>query len=171
MQPRKNLFLASKYAYVRGGRPKVTCIFCGILAGDPRVESLVVHKTELNFVCLNLYPYSPGHVMVVPNRHVKDPRELNDKEEREIQSLMKLSMTLLEENLHCQGFNLGLNIGVAGGASIAHLHWHVVPRYRNETGFIDIIGGSKIIIVDPLELQKDLTAAFANTKKRSHAKR
>lgn len=160
MPKRNNLFVANKYNYVRGGRPNVTCILCGVLEGDPKVESLLVHEGKTMCVCLNLYPYSPGHAMIFPRRHIKDPRALTEEESQEIKSLMDLSMDLLEQELNAQSFNLGLNVGPAGGASIAHLHWHIVPRYRNETGFIDIIGGTKIIIADPKKLQVQLRKAF-----------
>ncbi len=161
MVERKNLFVASKYEYVRGGRPPVTCILCGVLLGDPSVESLVVYKGTHLWVCLNLYPYSPGHVMIFPKRHIKDPRDMTPEETAEWKTLLDGSLDILEGHYHCHGFNVGLNLGPAGGASIAHLHWHVVPRYRNETGFMDIIGGAKIIIADPRDVQKDLEAAYA----------
>lgn len=162
MKPKQNLFIASKASYVRGGRPAVTCILCGIIQGDPKVESLVVYQTQGMVVCMNLYPYSPGHVMIFPKRHIRDPRELTEAESTEIKHLMDGSMNILEKQLSCQGFNIGLNVGPAGGASIAHLHWHVVPRFRNEVGFIDIIGGSKIIIADPVVLRAELVASYEN---------
>lgn len=161
MADRRNLFVASKYAYVRGGRPAVRCILCGIVGGDPQVEELVVHRGEHLWVCLNLYPYSPGHVMVFPTRHITDPRQMTEQETLEWKTLLDASLEILEEQYQCHGFNVGLNLGPAGGASIAHLHWHVVPRYRNETGFMDIIGGAKIIIASPHEVKDTLTTAYA----------
>jgi ATP adenylyltransferase len=159
--PRRNLFVASKYEYVRGGRPSVQCILCGILAGDPAVANLTVHTGKLFSICLNLYPYSPGHLMIYPHRHIKDPREMTAEETLEWKALLDVSMDVLEEAFRCHGFNVGLNLGVGGGASIAHLHWHLVPRFRNELGFMDIIGGAKIIIADPNETQARLRNAYA----------
>lgn len=147
---RKNLFIPGKMAYVRGGKkPDVECILCAIVEESDKVSRLEVYRSEYFLVTLNLYPYAPGHLMIFPKRHVTDLRMLTDEESAELCKLQGICLDVLDDVYHPHGFNIGYNIGEAGGASIAHLHLHVVPRYRRELGFIDIIGGVKIIIEDP----------------------
>ncbi|MFC1713181.1 HIT domain-containing protein [Candidatus Poribacteria bacterium] len=147
---RKNLFVPGKIKYARGEKlPDVECILCAIVEGSDEVTRLEVYRSELFVVSLNLYPYSPGHLMVFPRRHITDPRMLNHQEIAELHKMQSLCLDALESVYEPHGFNIGYNIGEAGGASIAHLHLHVVPRYRRETGFIDIIAGAKIIVEDP----------------------
>jgi ATP adenylyltransferase len=147
---RKNLFIPGKMAYVRGEKkPDVKCILCAIVEESDQVSRLEVYRSEYFLVTLNLYPYAPGHLMIFPKRHVTDLRMLTKEESAELCKLQGICLDVLDDVYHPHGFNIGYNIGEAGGASIAHLHLHVVPRYRRELGFIDIIGGVKIIIEDP----------------------
>jgi len=146
----KNLFIPGKMAYVRGEKkPDVECILCAIVQESDKVVRLDVHRSKLFVVALNLYPYAPGHLMVFPKRHVTDPRMLTKEESAESCELQSICLDVLDEVYSPHGYNIGYNLGEAGGASIAHLHLHVVPRYRRETGFIDILAGAKIIVEDP----------------------
>ena len=161
----KNLFVPDKIEYVRGKRrPDVECILCAIVERSNKVTRLEVHRSELFVVSLNLYPYTPGHLMVFPKRHITDPRMLNGEEIQELHRVQGLCLDVLERVYTPHGFNLGYNLGDASGASIAHLHLHVVPRYRRETGFIDIIAGTKIIVEDPNVSLTRVRAAFEETK-------
>jgi len=147
---RNNLFVPGKMDYVKGKeRPNVDCILCAIVKEDDNVARLEVHRTRFFVVALNLYPYAPGHLIVFPQRHITDLRELNDEEILEFHKLQGICLDALESVYAPKGFNVGYNMGDAGGASIAHLHLHIVPRYMREVGFIDIISGTKIIIEDP----------------------
>ncbi len=162
---RNNLFVPDKMEYVRGKRrPDVECILCAIVEGNDKVTRLEVHRSELFVVTLNLYPYAPGHLMVFPKRHITDPRMLDGEEAQEIHREQGLCLDVLESVYSPHGFNLGYNVGDAGGASIAHLHLHIVPRYRRETGFIDIIAGTKIIVEDPNVSLARVREAFEKTK-------
>jgi len=148
--------------YVRGdNKPKVDCILCAIVEGNDKVDRLEAYRTDLLVVSLNLYPYSPGHLLLFPKRHVTDPRMLNEEETQELCKLQTLCLDVIDEVYHPHGFNLGYNIGDAGGASIPHLHMHVVPRYRREIGFIDIIASTKIIVEDPNVSLERVRAGFA----------
>lgn len=159
---RDNLFVPNKYDYVRClSRPEVPCILCAVAQGDERVANLVVHHGEHHLVSLNMYPYNPGHVMIFPKRHVLDVRELTPEEEPEFHSLMKLSMDIVGELYQATGFNVGFNQGEFSGASIQHLHKHVVPRYRSEIGFLDVIAGGRVIVEDPVKTRERLSEAFA----------
>ena len=162
---RKHLFIPSKMDYVRGKRPKVECILCAIIVHDSRVVDTCVYNNSMVTVALNLYPYNPGHLMVFPNRHIEDLAELSSDEVMEMHRLAILSMKIIRELYHSQGFNIGYNLGEAAGASIKHLHLHIVPRFRNELGFIDIIAGSKIFVEDPAQAMIKLRKAFLKEKK------
>ena len=158
---RNNLFVPNKMPYAKGkNRPDVSCILCAIVEKDESVERLEVHRTELFTISLNLYPYSPGHLMIFPNRHIVDVRELNSDEVYGIHQLQCLSFEVLTRAYQPKGFNVGYNMGESSGASIAHLHLHVVPRYPRELGFMDVIGGARIIIEDPNATQRKLHGLF-----------
>lgn len=162
---RKHLFIPSKMDYVRGKRPKVECILCAIIVHDSRVVDTCVYSNSMMTVALNLYPYNPGHLMVFPNRHIEDLAELPSDEVIEMHRLAVLSMKIIRELYHSQGFNIGYNLGEVAGASIKHLHLHIVPRFRNELGFVDIIAGSKIFVEDPAQAMIKLKKAFLKEEK------
>lgn len=160
-----NLFVPGKMQYARGNsRPDVECILCAVVEGNDKVVRLDVYRSKLFVVALNLYPYAPGHVLVFPKRHITDLRMLNDEEVLELNKTQNLCLDILEKLYAPSGFNLGYNIGEAGGASIEHLHLHIVPRYRREMGFIDIISGTKIIIEDPKDSLLKLRESFTKEK-------
>ncbi len=156
-----NLFNFSKIEYIRGKkRPTVDCILCAIKDKNPEVDSLDVYSTRFSTVCVNLYPYNSGHLLIFPNRHIEDIRKLTDEEILDIEHLTQKSINILEKLYLPAGFNIGYNLGHQSGASISHIHRHIVPRYPNEIGFIDIIGGAKIIIEDPQMTMVRLREAF-----------
>lgn len=158
---RKQLFIPNKRDYITGkNQPEVECILCAILEGHPEITSLLVWKNDLVAVCANLYPYNAGHLLIFPIRHIEDPRELTENELLSVHNSMKSSLDKLESLYFPQGFNIGYNVGEASGASIPHLHQHVIPRYPRELGFVDITSGSKIIIEDPNITLKKLQRAF-----------
>jgi ATP adenylyltransferase len=161
MSFKTQLFIPNKMGYLKGSkRPKVECILCCIVENDPRVTNLTVYQNELMGCSLNLYPYNPGHLMLFPVRHVEDPRDLTEEEQQEMIRMRNFAMGVLEKIYQPNGFNIGYNVGFASGASIAHLHQHIVPRYNRELGFVDIIGGSKIIVEDPSKTLESIKAAF-----------
>ena len=146
---KKHLFIPSKVDYVRGERPQVNCILCAIIAHDKKVVDSGIFQTPLMTVALNLYPYNPGHLMIFPNRHIENMEELSHNEVIEMHRLTILAMKILKKDYEPKGFNIGYNMGESAGASIKHLHRHIVPRYNNELGFVDILSGSKIFVEDP----------------------
>lgn len=158
---RHNLFVPNKMPYAKGkNRSNVDCILCAIVEKDEKVERLEVHRTKLFTISLNLYPYSPGHLLIFPNRHIFDARELRSDEVLHFHELQCLSFEVLLHAYQPRGFNVGYNMGESSGASIPHLHLHVVPRYPRELGFMDIIGGARIIIEDPNATQEKLLKIF-----------
>jgi ATP adenylyltransferase len=121
------------------------CPFCRIPAGDD-VEGLVVRRGDLAYVVLNLYPYSPGHMLVCPYRHIADYTETTDEEAAEIADLTRSAMQVVRSVSGAHGFNVGMNQGEVAGAGIAaHLHQHVVPRWRGDANFMPVIGRTKTL--------------------------
>ncbi|HON56440.1 MAG TPA: HIT domain-containing protein [bacterium] len=161
---KKNLFSPHKYNYVRGVRPKVDCILCAVINKEKNVDKLVVFENKLWLITLNLFPYNPGHIMIFPRRHIEDVRLLNEQEWHNLQKLQNESMNILEKIYNPTGYNLGFNIGKDGGASIAHIHYHIVPRYKNEIGFVEIFSDARIIVEDPQITKKKLQKEFKKIK-------
>lgn len=136
------------------------CVLCRIRDGEES-ERVLAHS-ELGFVVLNKYPYNPGHVMVVPNRHVGDLEEFDDAESLELQRLLQRSVTALREEMEPHGFNIGLNIGRIAGAGLPdHLHWHVVPRWSGDTNFMPVTGQTRVMPELLAETAKRLAPRFA----------
>ncbi len=150
MKIERNLVIPGKLDYVRGGKPDVPCILCSIRDNDERVVRLEVGRTELIVVSLNLFPYNPGHLMIFPLRHITDLREMSREEVLEMHRLTGSLMDILESVYGPRGFNIGYNVGATSGASIEHLHCHIVPRHRNETGVLEMVSqGARVMVEDP----------------------
>jgi len=132
--------------YVQGkSRPEVDCILCSIRDGDDRVESLKIYHDNFIFITLNLYPYNPGHLMIVPNRHIIKYLDLSKQELIHISRTIQGLQMLLDNIYNPKGYNIGINQGKIAGGSIDHLHIHLVPRYGAELGYIDIVGKTRIV--------------------------
>jgi ATP adenylyltransferase len=144
------LWTPYRMAYIQGDdKPSDAsegeCPFCRAPT-VPDEEGLVVARGVLVYVVLNLYPYNTGHVMVVPYRHLSLYTELTAEETVEFGRTTQTAMRVLEAVSGCQGFNIGMNQGVAGGAGIAaHLHQHVVPRWGGDANFLPIVGRTKAL--------------------------
>jgi len=171
MNRKSRLFIPSKVKYVRGEKPRVDCILCAVMERDKKVQSLEICRTKRFCICSNLYPYSPGHIMIFPLRHIEDIRDLNQTEAMELFKLEKRAMNVLDEIYKPHGYNIGYNIGDSSGNSIKHLHLHIVPRYRNELGFVDIISETRIIVDNPKENLPRLRRLFRSSLQKSQQKR
>jgi ATP adenylyltransferase len=128
--------------------PKKTqgCIFCTALEGSNDAESLVVVRGERAFVILNRYPYTSGHVMVVPAAHQPSLEKLDPLTRAEMMELAARFIQVLEVVYHPQGINIGINIGEAAGAGITdHVHMHVVPRWLGDTNFMSTLGKTRVL--------------------------
>jgi ATP adenylyltransferase len=158
---RKYLFNTEKLKYVKDRAPGTGCILCGIRDRAPGVTVLEVRRTPTMMVAVNLYPFNPGHVMVFPLRHVEDTADLTTEEALALHGLTVEVIRALRLEFNPDGFNVGYNLGGGSGASIAHLHQHVVPRYANEVGFIDVLAGTRPMVVDPLEMMERLKKRFS----------
>jgi len=113
---------------------------------DERVRILKVYEDDILFVCLNLYPYNPGHLLVVPKEHIENYLDLSRKELIHVSRTIQGLQLLLNDLYNPHGYNIGLNEGRDAGGSIEHLHFHIVPRYGAELGYIDIVGKTRVIV-------------------------
>jgi ATP adenylyltransferase len=146
----ERLWTPHRMAYITGeNKPSDAsaeeCPFCRIPQLDDEA-GLVVHRGEATFVVLNLYPYSTGHLMVCPYRHVADYPGLDEAETVELAAFTKQAMLTVRAVSGAQGFNIGMNQGAVAGAGIAaHLHQHVVPRWGGDQNFMPIIGRTRTL--------------------------
>ena len=148
-----------RISYIKGKRTK-GCLFCGV-DKSAKKKDYFVFKTEYSFCLLNIFPYNNGHLMVSPRRHVKDLSYLKDEEMLDLIKALLLAKKLLTKVLKPEGFNIGINVGSVAGAGIpGHLHIHIVPRWKGDTNFMPVLGGTKIISQSLNELHKHLRQAM-----------
>jgi ATP adenylyltransferase len=122
------------------------CIFCAKPEDDDDDRALIVHRGERCFVLLNLYPYSNGHLMVAPYRHVATPGDLDADERAELWELMARSTAALDRAMAPHGYNAGLNLGRVAGAGVeGHIHMHVVPRWNGDTNFMPVLADVRVM--------------------------
>ena len=147
--------------YITGAKPS-GCVFCAAATGEGADAALVLEPGERCFTMLNAFPYTSGHAMVLPYRHVADLLDLDEDEVVELMRLARRCQRALQAVMSPEGFNVGLNIGEAAGAGIAeHLHLHIVPRWTGDTNFMPVLADTHVI-PQALEATRDaLTAALA----------
>jgi ATP adenylyltransferase len=144
----ERLWAPWRFDYVTTADSKKTegCIFVELPKLDNDRDNLILYRGESAFVMLNAYPYSSGHLMVAPYKHTADLNELTDDELLDIQRLIARCIGWITAAYGPQGFNVGVNIGEAGGAGIpSHLHWHIVPRWTGDTNFMTTVSGVRVI--------------------------
>ena len=112
--------------------------------GDDR-EALIVHRTKLSYLVLNRFPYNPGHLLAVPFREVVDLEELTGAERADLMEEVVFAKRLLSEAMKPDGVNIGFNLGSAAGGSIAHLHGHIVPRWKGDNNFMPVLGQTRVL--------------------------
>ncbi len=139
-----------RYRYVADDATDNRCIFCDALELGDDARALIVLRGAKNFIILNRYPYTTGHVMVVPYTHVAN---LSDAEPDTLAEMMRIAQRVeiaLANTYHPQGYNLGMNLGRAAGAGVTgHLHLHVLPRWAGDANFMTVTGETR---VEPEEL-------------------
>ncbi len=139
-----------RYRYVTGasgaGAPQ-GCVFCRIAdPGVPDRQSLILHRAEHNFVILNRYPYTSGHMMVVPYQHVSKLAAASQEAATEMIELTRRIECVLERLYRPDGVNVGMNIGRAAGAGVAdHIHMHALPRWAADANFATVIAETRVL--------------------------
>jgi ATP adenylyltransferase len=156
----KNIWAPWRIGYLKSA-PEEKCVFCITTDEEKDEENLILYRGKKCFVIVNKYPYSNGHLMSVPYRHVADFAALDNDELLELQELLQLCMKVLNETLHPHGFNIGLNMGKAAGAGIdQHLHYHIVPRWNGDTNFMPVVGSTKVISQALADNYRELRVLF-----------
>lgn len=156
-----------RYRYVSQAGAADECIFCAKPAAGDDAAHLILHRAGHNFVLLNLFPYTTGHLMVAPYAHVAELEDLPDEAACEMMRLAQASVRILRRVYRPQGFNAGLNLGACAGAGVAgHLHLHVLPRWTGDANFMTVIGETRVMPEDLSETWRKLSAAFRESAPR-----
>jgi ATP adenylyltransferase len=157
------LFTPWRYAFVTSAHAASSCLFCELPKAGNDEKSLIVHRDKHCFVILNAYPYTSGHVMVVPYQHVDQLQLLSAEAAQEMMELTRRLEGILRDLYHPEGLNLGMNLGKAAGAGIAgHIHMHVLPRWTADANFISVIGETRILPEELATTYKRIRAKFAS---------
>jgi len=134
-----------RYAYVSSSEKKGGCVFCEAQKEDDATAK-IVYRGKFCFVILNTYPYTPGHVMVVPYAHLDELQKLPTEAANEMMALSQRMESVLRELYRPDGVNLGMNIGKAAGAGVAgHIHMHVLPRWVADSNFMSVVGETRVL--------------------------
>lgn len=147
--PRAILFRPERRSYVRGTRKKKSnkCVFCEAARKPVGFESLKIWQSEDLMVVLNKFPYNTGHLLALPKRHVANVEDLSDRELVQWAQALRGCVAMLKKAYKCPGLNVGFNLGSAAGAGIPdHLHLHIVPRWKGDTNFFPLLGGTKVVV-------------------------
>jgi ATP adenylyltransferase len=132
--------------YIENSNREDGCIFCNVQEREDSAENLIAFRGERSFVILNRYPYTSGHLMVVPFEHQANLEELDADTRAEMMELTARSMTVLRKIYNPQAFNMGANIGEAAGAGVKeHVHIHIVPRWAGDTNFMSAVGETRVL--------------------------
>lgn len=147
--------------------PRESCFLCAAAAAPEEAERLVVHGTRHHLVILNRHPYTNGHVMVAPRRHLARPTECDAAESAEFWPLVQRVQRVLEKAYSPDGFNLGMNVGSSAGAGVPdHFHFHVVPRWEGDTNFMSVLGDVRVVPESPLQVRARLEPLFGEEEGR-----
>jgi ATP adenylyltransferase len=133
-------------AYIEESFAEAGCIFCDSLQANDDAAMLIVTREQHSFVILNLYPYTSGHLMVVPYAHVSTLEMLEPETQAELMHVVSHAVEVLRQTYKAESFNIGINIGEPAGAGVAdHIHIHVVPRWPGDTSFMTTTGLARVI--------------------------
>jgi ATP adenylyltransferase len=132
--------------FIEGSGGREGCFLCSHAAEDRDEDNYIVHRAARCYVLLNLYPYNSGHLMVVPYQHTGSLPELDMETGSDLFATAQLSLQVLTEVMHPDGFNLGINQGAISGAGVAdHIHLHIVPRWAGDTNFMPVLADTKVM--------------------------
>ena len=132
--------------YIENTEKEEGCVFCNALVKEDSEANLIAFRGERAFVILNLYPYTSGHLMVVPFGHIATLEELDPATRAEMMELASRCTTVLRKIYQPQAFNVGANIGEAAGAGVpGHVHIHIVPRWGADTNFMSVLGETRVL--------------------------
>jgi ATP adenylyltransferase len=139
------------------------CILCDHPARKEDEKNLILYHGKLNYVIMNRYPYNAGHLMVAPERHCGALDGLTEAERDEHFAIVARCVAILRETFHCDGFNVGLNLGRVAGAGVdQHIHTHIVPRWNGDTNFMPVLADTKVVNEAIEETYKMLKPKFTS---------
>lgn len=147
------------------------CVFCAAQEQEDSAANLIAYRGECAYVILNRYPYTSGHLMVIPFLHKPTLEELSSEIRAEMMELTTRCMTVLRTIYNPQGFNIGVNTGEAAGAGVKeHVHIHIVPRWMGDTNFMSAVGTTRVLPEALEDTYRRVREAFlaAGTKGASH---
>lgn len=125
------------------------CIFCRALKLKNDKEAYILYRGKYNFIVLNKYPYTPGHLMIAPYKHLDSFEQAEKESTDEFSNLLKLCLKVLRKKYNPHGFNTGMNLGQSAGAGVAkHYHLHIIPRWVGDSNFMPLISKTKVVIED-----------------------
>ena len=160
-----NLWAPWRMEYIRAPKEDVGKTFSSKLEKGSDKDNLILFRGQYSFVCMNLYPYNNGHIMVIPYDIVDKPEDLDVEVMNEIMQLATASMQILRNVMKAEGFNFGANIGASAGAGISeHLHFHIVPRWPGDTNFMPVLGNTKVNVQALHDTYDELRLYFKNIK-------
>jgi len=135
-----------RYRYITKADPVEGCIFCIKAAERKDTENYIVYRGKLNFILLNIFPYTAGHLMIAPYEHVASLQATPDNVSAEMMRLVRQAEANLRKAYRPDGLNIGMNVGVSAGAGVAdHIHMHVLPRWTGDANFMSTIGETRVL--------------------------
>jgi ATP adenylyltransferase len=135
-----------RYAYITGSKSDQECVFCHKQSEQNERESWIVHRARHCYICLNAFPYTSGHVMIIPFQHTDELQKLPQDAAHEMMDLCRRTELALRNLYRPDGINLGMNIGAAAGAGVAgHVHMHMLPRWVADSNFMTVVGETRIL--------------------------
>ncbi len=145
----ERLYTPWRMKYITSNKETVDgCVFCHILYAEARLdrENYLVYRGKTTFTVMNIYPYNPGHLMILPNAHVARLSDVSAAAQFELIAFTSYFTDLLSELMRPDGFNVGINLGRAAGAGIDnHLHIHIVPRWDGDSNFMPVVGETRVL--------------------------
>ena len=142
----KRIWSPWRMKYIQNDKSTEDCPFCAALENHEPADHFMLHKGEKAFVILNRYPYTTGHLLILPVEHKDNMADLDSGTRGEIMDLINHALKVLDQIYHPEGYNVGLNMGEAAGAGIPkHLHWHIVPRWVGDTNYMTSVGEVRVL--------------------------
>lgn len=160
-----HLWTPWRSTYIKADRDDAQCVFCVAASSSEDEQSLVVYRAKFNFVLLNRYPYTTGHLMIAPYKHVSRLQALEDVVTQEMMRLARAAEAVLASVYRPHGMNFGLNLGEAAGAGIEqHLHLHSLPRWKGDANFMTTVADTRILPETLDESYRKINLAFADLR-------
>jgi ATP adenylyltransferase len=156
----KRIWAPWRVTYINMEKPR-GCIFCDKPRENNDIEKLILFRGKLNFIILNSFPYNPGHLMVVPYRHIGNLEDMSAEERLEHYEIVSNAVRTVQRVFNTNNFNVGMNLGKSAGAGIAdHIHTHIVPRWNGDTNFMTVVGDIRVIPEALADTYKKLKGQF-----------